>query len=140
MEYRVFGKTIVVRLDKGDEIVKSLLEVAKKECCGLASVTGIGAVDDFEIGVFDLKKATYDRIRYTDNHEINALVGNLSTKDGEPYQHLHITCTGHGGKVVGGHLFEGKISLTGELFLQVIDGAAERKFDGSIGINKISFD
>ena len=132
MEYRVFGKTIVVRLDKGDEIVKSLLEVAKKERCGLASVT--------EIGVFDLKKATYDRIRYTDNHEINALVGNLSTKDGEPYQHLHITCTGHGGKVVGGHLFEGKISLTGELFLQVIDGAAERKFDGSIGINKISFD
>lgn len=140
MDYRVFDKTIVVRLDKGDEIVKSLLEVAKKENCALASVSGIGAVDNFSVGVFDLDKSDYDRIRYTGNHEINALMGDLTTKDGQPYLHLHITCTGPGGKVVGGHLFEAKISLTGEIFIQTVCGKADRRFDPSVGINKIVFD
>lgn len=139
MDYKNYGSTIVVRLDKGDEIVKSLLEVAEKEKCAFAYVTGIGAVDDFEVGVFDLDKADYNRIGYTGNHEINALVGNLTTKDGAPYLHVHITCTGKDGTVVGGHLFRGKISLTGEIFLQVIGGSVDRKYDPSVGINKIVF-
>ena len=139
MDYKNYGSTIVVRLDKGDEIVKSLLEVAEKEKCAFAYVTGIGAVDDFEVGVFDLDKADYNRIGYTGNHEINALVGNLTTKDGAPYLHVHITCTGKDGIVVGGHLFRGKISLTGEIFLQIIGGSVDRKYDPSVGINKIVF-
>lgn len=140
MDYRVFGKTIVVRLDKGDEIVNSLLNVAEKEKFTLASITGIGATDDFSVGVFDLNKADYDRMYYSGNHEINALMGDLTTKDGKPYLHLHITCTGPGGKVVGGHLFEAKISLTGEIFIQTEEGKTDRKFDPSVGINKIIFD
>lgn len=140
MEYRVFDKTIVVRLDKGDEIVECLLKVAEKENCSLASVFGIGAVDDFSVGVFDLLKADYDRIRYSGNHEINSIMGNLTRKDGNPYLHLHITCTGPEGKVVGGHLFEAKISLTGEIFMQKISGETDRRFDPSVGINKIVFD
>ena len=139
MDYKNFGSTIAVRLDKGDEIVKSLLTVAEKEKCAFASVSGIGAADDFEVGIFDLDKGTYNRIRYTGNHEINALAGSLTTKDGEPYLHVHITCTGGGGKVVGGHLFSGVISLTGEIFLQVVNGSVDRKFDPSVGINKIVF-
>ena len=139
MDYKNYGSTIVVRLEKGDEIAKCLLEVAEKEKCRFAYLTGIGAVDDFEVGVFDLEKADYNRARYAGNHEINALVGNLTTKDGKPYLHAHITCTGKDGTVVGGHLFYGKISLTAEIFLQVIGGEVDRKFDPSVGINKIVF-
>ena len=137
MEYKNFGKTTVVRLDKDDEIVKSLYEVVNKVGCKVASVTGIGATDDFTVGVFDLEKSDYNRFKYTGNHEINALTGNITTKDGQPYIHLHITCTGQDGEVVGGHLFEGKISLTAEIFLQTIEGTVERKFDEALGINKI---
>ena len=121
MDYKNYGSTIVVRLDKGDEIAKCLLEVAEKEKCRFAYLTGIGAVDDFEVGVFDLEKADYNRARYTGNHEINALVGNLTTKDGKPYLHAHITCTGKDGAV------------------QVIGGEVDRKYDPSVGINKITF-
>ena len=139
MEYKNYGQTIVVRLDKGEEIAKSLLKIAEKERLSCAFITGIGAVDDFEVGVFDLDKAGYDRYHYTGNHEINALVGNLTAKDGVPYLHLHITCTGHGGKIVGGHLFEGRISLTAEIFLQTLAASVDRKYDETLGINKISF-
>lgn len=140
MEFRVFDDTVLVRLDKGDEIAKSLLEVAAAANVAVASVSGIGATDDFEVGVFDLEKSCYNRTRYFGNHEINALTGNLTQKDGKPYAHLHITATGADGKVVGGHLFEGRVSLTAEIFLQVAKGNAGRKFDETLGINRISFD
>ena len=139
MEYKVFEDTIVVRLDKGDEIAKSLLDVAKKERMTLASVSGIGATDDFEVGVFDLARSDYEHFRFEGNHEIVALVGNITTKDGAPYLHLHITCAGEGGKIVGGHLFEGHISLTAEIFLAKGAGSADRQRDESLGINKIRF-
>ncbi len=139
MEYRVFEDTILVRLDKGDEIVKSLLAVAEKEGVTIASVLGIGATDDFEVGVFDLDRSDYDHFRFGGDHEIVSLVGNLTTKDGAPYVHLHITCAGEGGKIVGGHLFEAKISLTAEIFLQKGMGTADRLRDKALGINKIRF-
>ena len=139
MEYRVFEDTILVRLDKGDEIVKSLSEVAKKEGLTLASVNGIGATDDFEVGVFDLDRSDYEHVRFEGNHEILALVGNVTTKEGAPYIHLHITCAGEGGKVVGGHLFHARISLTAEIFLSRGAGRAERLRDEALGINKIAF-
>ena len=139
MEYKVFEDTVLVRLDKGDEIVKSLIEVAAKEKLTLASVSGIGATDDFEVGVFDLERSDYEHFRFGGNHEIVSLVGNLTTKDGAPYIHLHITCAGDGGKIVGGHLFEAKISLTAEIFLHKVWGTVGRLRDETLGINKIKF-
>lgn len=139
MEYKVFEDTILVRLDKGDEIVKSLLDVATREKLTLASVSGIGATDDFEVGVFDLERSDYEHFRFGGNHEIVALVGNFTTKGGAPYIHLHITCAGEGGKIVGGHLFKAKISLTAEIVIRKVAGRADRMRDETLGINKISF-
>ena len=59
MEYRLFDTTIIVRLDKGDRIAESLLTVAKKENIKAAEISGIGATDDFETGVFDPAKSSY---------------------------------------------------------------------------------
>ena len=139
MEYKVFEDTVLVRLDKGDEIVKSLLDVAAREKLTLASVSGIGATDDFEVGVFDLERSDYEHFRFCGNHEIVALVGNLTAKDGAPYIHMHITCAGEGGKIVGGHLFKANISLTAEIVIRKVAGSADRMRDETLGINKIRF-
>ncbi|MCR4726326.1 MAG: DNA-binding protein [Clostridia bacterium] len=140
METKTFENIVAVRLDKGDEILTSLLKVAKDEKIAFAAVSGIGATDDFEVGVFDLEKQDYVRARYAGNHEINSLAGNLTTKGGEPYVHLHMTAAGPGGKLAGGHLLRAVISLTAEIFLEKIDGSAGRAFDESLKINRIKFD
>lgn len=139
MEYRVFDEIILVRLDKGDELVASILAVAQKEGLTLASVSGIGATDDFEVGVFDLERADYRHYRFGGNHEIVALAGNITTKDGAPYIHLHISCAGEDGRIVGGHLFEANISLTAEIVLHIGTGGVDRRRDEALGINKIRF-
>ena len=52
MEYRKFGKTIVIRMDKGEEILEQLRVLAERETIQLASVSALGAVGDFTVGVF----------------------------------------------------------------------------------------
>ena len=139
MEYRRFDSTVVLRLDKNDEITASVIEVAKKENIKLASVTGIGATDNVTVGVFDLDKKAYDKFTFTGNREITSLVGNINTMNGEEYCHLHITLAGEKGTVTGGHLLNAVISLTSEIFINIIDGNVDRKKNEELGINTFGF-
>ena len=136
MDYKRFDNIIAVRLDKDDEISEQIKLIAEKENITAGSVSGIGATDDFTIGVFDLEKSDYEQFSFTGNHEITSLSGNISTMNGEKYVHLHITCAGKEGKIVGGHLLKGVISLTGEIFISVADGLIDRKRDETLGINR----
>ena len=43
MKYTRKNNTVIVRLEVGDELVSSLLEVAEKEKIGFAGVSGLGA-------------------------------------------------------------------------------------------------
>ena len=138
MKYQRFGNMIAVRLEVGDDIGAKLTELAEKEKIGFASVSGIGATDDFTVGIFDMDKGTYDRVRFTGNHEITSLSGNLSRMNGEAYTHLHITCAGKNGAIVGGHLLGARISLTAEITVTEADGQIERRRDEALGINLLS--
>lgn len=139
MEYRKMVNKIVIRLDKDDEIHASIKEVMIKENVKLASVSGIGAVDMCEVGVFDTLKNTYDSTTFTGTHEIINLTGNINTMNGEYYAHLHITLAGKNSVVVGGHLLKGIISVTGEIFVDIIDGSMDREKDNEINVNKWKF-
>ena len=45
MEYRKFGNTLVVRIDKGEEILESVKVLAEKENIKLASIQALGAIN-----------------------------------------------------------------------------------------------
>ena len=44
MEYRRFDNTIVARIDKGEEILDQVKEIALKEEVKLASIQALGAI------------------------------------------------------------------------------------------------
>ena len=140
MEYKRFGDTVALRLDKGDEITEQILTVAKKEQIRLASVTGIGASEDLTVGVFDAEKREYETFSFTGICEITSLTGSVNTMHGAPYSHLHITCAGRDGTLAGGHLLRCVVGLTAEIFRRIVDGAVDRKRNETLGINTWSFD
>ena len=47
MDYRRFGNQIILRIDKGEEILTQLEELAFKEKLVLAHVSALGAVNSF---------------------------------------------------------------------------------------------
>ena len=51
MNYRRFGDKYVVRLEKGEELVESIKELAKKEDIMLGRVSGMGAVNRVEVSI-----------------------------------------------------------------------------------------
>ena len=74
------------------------------------------------------------------DHEITALVGNITTMDGKPYLHLHITCAASDGTVCAGHLIQGRISLPAEIVVDIIEGELIRKRSEELNINLIDFE
>ena len=54
MDYRRFGDTLLVRIDRGEEILEQVKTVALKENIQLASVQALGAINDFTVGVYNV--------------------------------------------------------------------------------------
>ena len=139
MDYRRFNDTIVLRIDRGEEIVEKVREVAEKEHVRLAEVSALGATDDFTVGVYDLGAKRYDSKTFTGPHEIVSLVGTITEKDGAFYQHLHLSAGNQNCAVVGGHLNRAVVSVTCEMVIRVIPGAVDRRPDPETGINLLRF-
>lgn len=138
MEYKKFNDDYVLRLDKGEEIITSIKEFAKKENITLASINGIGATDNFIVGVFDVNTKIYHSKNYKGAYEIVSLLGNITTKNNEVYLHLHMNAASEEHSI-GGHLNEAFISATGEIFVHKIEGKVERIFNENSGLNLFKF-
>jgi len=139
MDYRRFGNTLVVRIDPQEEITEQVRAVAEKEDIRLASVEALGAVNDFTVGVFNTAEKKYHSNRFQGAYEIVSLTGTISTKDGQFYQHLHMSAGDGTGRVFGGHLNQAVVSVTCEMVIRVIDGRVERVMDPEIGLNVFRF-
>ena len=97
MEYQKFGNTLIVRLDRGEEVVDRLLELARREHITLASVNGLGAADDVTVGVYFPATQEYKSNQFQGEYEIISLHGTLTTQEDQPYGHFHMSIGDAGG-------------------------------------------
>lgn len=140
MEYKKFEKTIVARIDKGEEIIETVRELAKREGIRLAGVQALGAVNDFTVGAFQTDKKQYIANDFKGNFEIVSLTGTINTLNGEFYCHLHMSAGNEKGEVFGGHLNRALVSATCEMLITLIDGTVDRDFDETVGLNLFKFE
>ena len=139
MEYKRFGSTIIARMDPGEEIQEQLRAIALAEHIQLASVSALGAINDFTVGVFNTETKVYASNRFQGPYEIVSLTGTITTMDGEYYAHLHMSAGDGSGKVFGGHLNAATVSATCEMVITVIDGQVNRRFSQEVGLNLFQF-
>ena len=139
MEYRRFGNTIVARIDRGEEILVAVREIAGTEHIQLASVSALGATNDFTVGVYNVDEKQYHANDFKGNFEIVSLTGTINTMDGEFYTHLHMSAGDEKGQVFGGHLNRAVVSAVCEMVITVIDGVVDRRFSEEIGLNLFRF-
>lgn len=139
MEYRKFGHTIVARIDRGEEILATIREIAGAENIQLASVSALGATNDFTVGVYNVDEKQYHANDFKGNFEIVSLTGTINTMDGEFYTHLHMSAGDEKGQVFGGHLNRAVVSAVCEMVITVIDGVVDRRFSEEIGLNLFRF-
>ena len=139
MEYKRFDKDIVVRIDNGEEILEKIKEVAIKENIKLATVTALGATNEFTVGVFKTEEKKYYSNSFQGDFEIVSLTGSINTMNDEFYTHIHMSAGDGKGNVFGGHLNKAIVSATCEMFIHVIEGKVDRELSKDIGLNLFKF-
>ena len=135
MNYKRFGNKVVVRIDKGEELVDSLKTICKELDIKLGSIVGIGATDKVTIGLLNTKTKKYQSKEFTGDHEIAPLVGNISLMNGEVYLHLHVTICNVEHKALGGHLTSAVVSAMFEGIIDIIEGQVTREYNDEVGLN-----
>lgn len=147
MKYIKDGASYIVRIDRDEEVLEKLNEFVKETDLKAATITGIGACSEVELGVYSVKKREYIKYKYEGEFEILSLIGNITRDGDKPYIHLHIMIsdgmvlagglTFGMGITVGGHLNKCIISGTCELRIDECENTYQRRVDDKTGIKII---
>ncbi len=130
--------TSVLRLERGEELVKTFLDWAERRRISAATVFGLGALEAVELGYFDRDLKRYERVLVPDVQELLNVAGNLGRlPDGSAIAHLHVTLGARDFSVRGGHLFSGVVAVTAELHVTSYPRALSRGRDPASGLNLI---
>jgi len=136
MKYTHLDKnTILLRLEKGEEVIGSLTELAKIENINFSEFRGIGAVINPVIQFYNLHKIEYSTKEFTGEYEIVNLSGNISSYKGDKVVHSHANFSDKSFKVTGGHLKSALVAATLEVVLNIYPKKINRIFDQDIGLN-----
>ena len=162
MEYRKIGDNYYVRMDRGDEIISTLLEICEKESIPSAVFSGIGGCESAELQVFIPERrrvgeqssgmaGSFETERLEGMLELVSLNGNVvRDENGKLFHHTHALFSFKGGNrdvdnivggyrdgqhgMAGGHLKATTVLYTAEIELRpTIGGAIGRKFDPETG-------
>lgn len=138
MKFRKTDSNYVIKLDKGDEIIKELTEFCKKQNIKAAHFTGIGAASRVLLGWFNPKTKAYESKEFIGDREITSLVGNVGVLDnGDVGLHTHINLSDKEYSLIGGHVFKCEISLACEIFLVNLGEEIRKSPDNEFGLNFI---
>lgn len=144
MEYRKYGDTFYIRMDRGDEIIEKILKVCKEEGIHSCTFNGIGGCGKAEIKTFIPETGTFEMRRLEGMLELVSLNGNVITdENGDYYHHTHAVFAykvGEDHRVAAGHMKSIMVSYTAEIELRpVVDGEIKRKYDPETGTGFWSF-
>ena len=144
MEYRKYGETWYVRMDKGDEIIGGILELCRKEGIRSGVFSGIGGCSAAEIQTFLPETGAFETRRLTGMLELVSMNGNVvSDADGALYHHTHAVFSYKADGqhcMAAGHMKSITVLYTAEIELRpVVGGAILRKRDEETGTGFWSF-
>ncbi|MDO9538042.1 MAG: DNA-binding protein [Thermoplasmata archaeon] len=130
-------RTIILKLDDGEELFESLRNAIQKFNIKSGFVqAGIGMLKDIEIGYFDGHK--YHTKHLEKPHELVSLQGSISTKD-EIIIHLHCSLAGENHELIGGHLISGKVCIVNEILIKKFENVLlGRVLNPSTGLKELT--
>jgi predicted DNA-binding protein with PD1-like motif len=140
VEHSREDELIIVRLDRGEDVIPSLLAALKAEGArGAVVLTGLGALTDVEFAYYDPASKSYDRKKLDRSHELLSLSGIIATGAGGEFQpHFHVTLGAPDHSAVGGHLFGARVSVLAEFALRAVaNPKMRRQKEPEFGLNAL---
>lgn len=129
------GRVIVVRLEPGEDIIKSIASVVAENKLQSGHLSLIGAVSKVHLGYFDLHEKVYKDFTIDEDLEIVSCIGNISRLKNDYVVHAHVVASDVNGKCYAGHLMEGcEVSVTIEIVITEFPEMSRAR-DKATGLN-----
>ena len=141
MEYKEVGEHYILRLEKGEDIIEKMTEFCKKENLKSGHFSGIGALEEVEIGYYDVKDRKYHTKKIKEEHiELLSLKGNVSLDQENIIKvHAHVVISDKNLNARGGHLVKGIVSITCEIVFIEFDKTIKRNHNDRPGLQLLDF-
>lgn len=139
MEFFRDGDVLFMRFSDGDDLLGCMKQALASQ--GVRSgvvVCGVGMLKSPQLA-FYTGKGVYQPIPMDEEVELAALNGNVATVDGEIFIHLHATVGRKSGEAMGGHFSGGKVHMTAEVAVRVLNKAMIRALDAKTGLRTLRF-
>lgn len=124
----------VIRLEKGEELVRTLTQFCSEQNIKSGWVSGLGAAIWAELAFYHLDQKAYEFDRINELLEISNLTGNITQVNDKPFLHLHVTVADMNYHSYAGHLKELAVGGTCEVFIQTFEQPINRIHNDGIGL------
>ncbi len=125
---------VIVSLERGETLRDTIESLAAELGIQAARISAIGALENPELGCYELDDREYLHRTFEGIYELVSLEGNISLLDGEPFLHAHVAISGPDFQVQGGHLFDARVGVVVEMFVEPCDGPLPRMYCDAIGL------
>jgi len=127
-------RVVVIAVERGEEAVAAVNEVARRRGIRAAQVTAVGGFQTAEVGYFDRESREYRPIPVPEQVEVLSLIGDIAEVEGEPALHVHAVLGRQDGSTVGGHLRRAEVWPTLEVIVTEVAGALAKRVDPETGV------
>ncbi|MCR4325570.1 MAG: DUF296 domain-containing protein [Patescibacteria group bacterium] len=126
-------------MERGEEVVSTLAAFGEQEEVHWAAFNAIGAVQDVEIGYYDIEGREYVFRQEGGPFEVVSMKGNISELDETPLVHMHAALArcDETLEMIGGHVRSARVAVTLEMALWFVSQPLLRGFDEETGLNLI---
>lgn len=129
------GRIFVLVFRRGEAAVAGLRSFARERELDASHFTGIGAFREATLAFFDGERKEYLEIPVQEQMEVASLTGNIAMgPGGEARIHAHAVLSDRRGRTVAGHLVEGRVRPTLEVFLAATGSRLQRRHDPETGL------
>jgi predicted DNA-binding protein with PD1-like motif len=125
----------VLRLESGDDILRSIRKFATAKRLSAGFLEGIGSLSKVKLGHYDFKTKKYSYETFENDLEILNLSGNIASMNRQPLPHVHVTLGRRDFSVIGGHMDEGSSANMVEVGIWKLPGRLVKAKDDQIGLN-----
>ncbi len=129
-------RRIIVRIEYGERLVPTLLQIARERSIGAAWVSGNGIADTVSVATYEINTRGRTEARHISGPaDLSAINGSISLQDGSPIIDLRGVVAKNGASEFVGMILDAEL-LWGELFIEVFDDVSlDREHDPQTGMH-----
>lgn len=124
----------LLRVEKGEQLMRSLQNFCEEQDIQAGWVTGLGGALWVELAFYHLDQKAYEFDRIDEPLEVSNLTGNISSVNGKPFLHVHATVSDMNYHSYAGHLKELEVGGTCEIRITVFEESISRVHNDDIGL------